>query len=71
MGLSLEAHRIRSWASRNRHGDVVWLDFAAPHKHLVLNVIVTSARTNSNVPAVGASLPLIGSLAMRARKDGC
>jgi hypothetical protein len=27
----LEVRRIRIGASRDRHGDVVWLDFAAPH----------------------------------------
>jgi hypothetical protein len=47
----------------------VWLDFAAPHnKHLVVDVRVTSARTNSNVPVVGALLPLLGSLAMGAQQ---
>jgi hypothetical protein len=34
--LHLEVRRIRSGASRDRHGDFVWLDCAAPHnKHLV------------------------------------
>jgi hypothetical protein len=66
--LHLEDHRIRSGASRYRDGDVGWLDFPAPHKHLVVDVTVTSARTNSNVPAVGASLPLLGSLAMGAQQ---
>jgi hypothetical protein len=28
--LRLEVRRIRSAASRDRHGDVVWLDFKAP-----------------------------------------
>jgi hypothetical protein len=43
--------------------DVVWLDFMAPHRPLVVDVTVTSARTNSNVPAISATLPLHGSLA--------
>jgi hypothetical protein len=42
----------------------VWLDFAAPHKQLVVDVTVTSARTNSNLPIVGAPLLLPRSLAM-------
>jgi hypothetical protein len=42
--LWLEVRRIRSGASRNRLGDVVWLDFKAPHRHLVVDVTVTSAR---------------------------
>jgi hypothetical protein len=56
--LRLEARRIRSGASRDRPGDVVWLGFAAPQKHLVVDVTVTSARTNPSVAAMGASLPL-------------
>jgi hypothetical protein len=55
--LRLEVRRIRSWASCYRPRDVVWLDFAATHKHLVANVTVTSARTKSNVPVVGSPLP--------------
>jgi hypothetical protein len=46
-------------------GDIVWLDFVAPHKHVVADVTVTSALTNSNVPVVGAPLPLTGGLALR------
>jgi hypothetical protein len=63
----LEVRRIRSGASRDRPGDVVWLDFMAPHRHLVVDVTVTSARTNTNVPHVGARLPLPGNLALGAR----
>jgi hypothetical protein len=62
--LRLGVRRIRLGASRDRHGDVVWLDFMAPHRHLVIDVTVTSARTNTNVPRVGARLPLPGSLAL-------
>jgi hypothetical protein len=43
-------------------------DLGAPHKRLVVDVTVTSARTNSSVPAVGASLPLHGSLALGAQQ---
>ena len=48
---------------------MVWLDFMAPHRHLVVVVVVTvpSARTNTNVPRVGARLPLPGSLALGAQ----
>jgi hypothetical protein len=60
----LEVRRIRSGASRDRHGDVVWLDFMAPHRHLVDDVTVTRARTNTNVPRISARLPLLGSLAL-------
>jgi hypothetical protein len=35
-----------------------------PHRHLVVDVMVTSARTNTNVPRIGARLPLHGSLAL-------
>jgi hypothetical protein len=63
--LRLEVRRIRRGASRDRHGDVVWLDFMAPHRHLV-DVIVTSARTSTNIPRGCARLPLPGSLALGA-----
>jgi hypothetical protein len=67
--LRLEVRRIQSGAFPNRHGDVVWLDFMAPHRHLVVDVTVTSARTNANVPRIGARLPLPGSLALGAQHD--
>jgi hypothetical protein len=35
----------------------------APHRYLVVDVTVNSARASSNVPTVGAPLPLPGSLA--------
>jgi hypothetical protein len=63
--LRLEVHRIRSGATfRDRHGDVVCLDFMAPHRHLVVDVMVRSARTNTNDHQVGARFPLSGSLAL-------
>jgi hypothetical protein len=62
--LRLEVRRTRSGASRYRPWDVVWLDFIAPHRHLVVDVTVTRARTNTNVPRIGARLPLPGSLAL-------
>jgi hypothetical protein len=68
----LEARRIRFGASRNRHRDMVWLDFTAPHTHMVVDVTVTRARTNSNLPAVGAPLPLHGSFVLgvqQAKRD--
>jgi hypothetical protein len=34
----------------------------APHRHLVVDVTVTSARTNTNVHRIGARLPLSGKL---------
>jgi hypothetical protein len=46
---------------------VVWLDFMAPHRHLVVDVTVTCAGTNTNVPRIGACLPLPGSLALGAQ----
>jgi hypothetical protein len=39
----------------------------SPHRHLVVDVTVTSARTSTNVPCVGARLPLPGSLALGAQ----
>jgi hypothetical protein len=39
----------------------------APHRHLVVDVTVISARTNTNVPRIGARLPLLGSLALGAQ----
>jgi hypothetical protein len=36
--LRLEVCRLRSGAYRDRHGNVVWLDFMAPHRHLVVDV---------------------------------
>jgi hypothetical protein len=62
--LRLEVHRIRSGASRDRPRFVVWLDFRAPHRHLAVDVTVTSARTNTNVPHICACLPLPGCLAL-------
>jgi hypothetical protein len=38
--LRLEVRRIRSEASRDRPRDVVWLDFTAPHRCLVVDVTV-------------------------------
>jgi hypothetical protein len=61
--LRLEVRRFWSGASRDRLGDVVWLNFMAPHIHLV-DVTAISARTNTNVPRLGARLPLPGSLAL-------
>jgi hypothetical protein len=65
--LRLEVRRSRSGASRVRHGDVVWLDFIAPHCHRLVDATVTSARMNTNVPRVGACLPLPGRLALGAQ----
>jgi hypothetical protein len=39
----------------------------APHRHFVVDVTVTSVRTNTNVPRIGARLPLFGSLALGAQ----
>jgi hypothetical protein len=48
--LRLNVRRVRSGASRDRPRDVVWLDFMAPHRHIVVDVTVTSdARTNTNM----------------------
>jgi hypothetical protein len=63
----LKVRRIRSGASRDRHGDVVWLDFMAPQRHLVVDVTATSARTDTNVPRIGARLPLSASHALGAQ----
>jgi hypothetical protein len=64
--LRLDVRRIRSGASPDRHEYVVWLDFKAPHRHLLLDETVTSARTGTEVPYIGARLPLPGSLALGA-----
>jgi hypothetical protein len=61
--LRLEDRPIWSRAPLDHTWDVVWLDFAAPHKHMVVDVSVISARTNSNIMAVGDPLPLHSSLA--------
>jgi hypothetical protein len=39
----------------------------APHRHLVGDVTVRSARTNTNFPRLGVRLPLPGSLALGAQ----
>jgi hypothetical protein len=44
--------------------DVVWLEFMAPHRHLVVHVTVASAQTNTSVPQIGARLPLPGCRAL-------
>jgi hypothetical protein len=69
--LRLEVRRIRSGVSRDRHGDVIWLDFMAAHRHLVVDVTVTSARTHNNVPRIGARLPLPCSLPLEAQHTRC
>jgi hypothetical protein len=38
----------------------------APHRHLAVDVRVTSARTNTNVRRIGARPPLDDSLALGA-----
>jgi hypothetical protein len=38
----------------------------ASHRHFVVDVTVTSARTNTNAPRIGARLPLTDSLALGA-----
>jgi hypothetical protein len=67
--LRLEVRRSRSGTYRDRPGDVVWLDFMAPHRHLVVVVTFASARKKTNVPRIGARarLPLSGSLALGAQ----
>jgi hypothetical protein len=67
LGWRLEVCRIRSGASRDRHEDVVYLDFMVLHCHLVVDVTAISARTNTNVPHIGARLPLPGGLALGAK----
>jgi hypothetical protein len=64
--LRVEVRLIRSGASRDRPGDAVWLGFMAPHRHHVVDVTVTSPRTNINVPRIGACLHVPGSLALGA-----
>jgi hypothetical protein len=67
----LEVRQIRYGASRDRLGNFVWLDYAAPHKQVVLDVTVTnSASTNSIVPVVGGPLTLHGSLAIGGEAEG-
>jgi hypothetical protein len=39
----------------------------ALHRHLVVDVTVTVARTNTNVPRIGARLPIPGILALGAQ----
>jgi hypothetical protein len=65
--LRLDVRRFRSGASRDRNGNVVWLDFMAPHRHIAIDVTVTRARTNTTVPHIRACLPLPGSLALEAQ----
>jgi hypothetical protein len=67
--LRLGVRCIRSGASRDRHGDVMWLDFRAPRHHLVVDVTVTHARTSTNTLHIGARLPLPGNLAFGAQQS--
>jgi hypothetical protein len=46
---------------------VVWFNFMAPLHHLVVDVTVRSARTNTNVHRIGARLPLPGRFALGAQ----
>jgi hypothetical protein len=66
-GLRLEVRRIRSGASRGRPGDVVWLDFIAPHRYLDVDVTVTSVGTNTSVPQIGAHFPFTCSVLLGAQ----
>jgi hypothetical protein len=66
--LWFEVRRNLSGASRDRRGNVVRLDLA-PHRHLVVDVTVTSARANTSVPQIGARLPFPASLAFGARQS--
>jgi hypothetical protein len=69
-GMRLEVRRIPSGASRDRDsrgcGVVEVLDFMAPHRQLVVDETVTSDRANTNVPWIGARLPLPDILALGA-----
>jgi hypothetical protein len=38
--LRFGVRKIRSWASRDRHRDVVWLYAAVPHEHLIVVITV-------------------------------
>jgi hypothetical protein len=64
--LRLEVRRIRPRVSRYRSEGLVWFDVRALHRHLVIDVTVTSARTNIGVHQIGARLPLPGILALGA-----
>jgi hypothetical protein len=66
--LRLEVRRIWSGASRDRHWNVARLDFMAPHRHLVVVVTATRARTNSSTPQIGARLPIPSSLVLGAQQ---
>jgi hypothetical protein len=46
-------------------GWILWLRL---YKHLVVDVTVTSSRTNSHVPVVGTPLPLLGNTAMGVKQ---
>jgi hypothetical protein len=48
--LRLEVRRIRSRAYRDRHGDVVWLDFAAPHKRTSTWLLMLSSLVCARIP---------------------
>jgi hypothetical protein len=39
----------------------------APHRRLVVDVTITSTRTNTSVPRIGARLPPRGNLALGAQ----
>jgi hypothetical protein len=64
--LRLEVRRIRSGASRDLSGGVVWFDFMDLHRHLVVHVTITNACTNTNDPCIGGRLPLPDSFALGA-----
>jgi hypothetical protein len=64
--LRLEVRHIRPGASRDRYGNVVWLEFRAP-RLIVVDLTVTSVRTFTCVPRIGARFPLLSSLALGAQ----
>jgi hypothetical protein len=54
------------WGFSGLTWDVAWVDFVAPHKHMVMDVTGTSARTNYSVPTADAPLPPPRSIATPA-----
>ena len=65
--LHLEMRHIYGKDSSARPGDVVWLNFSQPHRHLVVDVTVTSARTNTMAARSRVHRPAPGALGLIAQ----
>jgi hypothetical protein len=66
--LWLELCHVYGARSQARPGDVAWLNFSRPNRHLVVDVTIPSARTNTNLTRSRTHLPVPGALGLAAQQ---